>query len=76
MGNGPLTTGSEIVAYLAAHIFGFVVLYLLNPIIFRALVGGGYQASIQVVALSISLLMMLAVMLLFFIARRVLAGEI
>jgi hypothetical protein len=76
MNRGNLTTVPEITAYLAAHLFGWVMLYLLNPIIFRALVAGGHQAIIQVAMVSASLLIMLIVMLLFFIVRRVFAGGI
>jgi hypothetical protein len=69
-----LTTAPEVAAYFAAHLTGLAALYVINPIVFAALIKSGPQASIQAVALSISLLMMIAVLLLFLFIRKVLAG--
>jgi hypothetical protein len=74
MNGDKLTSASEVAAYLSAHVMGIISIYLINPIIFAALVVAGHQAYIQVVALGMSLLMMIAVLFLFLITRRLFGG--
>jgi hypothetical protein len=74
MNEGKFTTVPEVAAYIAAHLAGLAVIYVVNPIIFRALIESGHQASIQAVVLSMSMLVMIAVLLLFLFLRKVLAG--
>ena len=74
MNEGKFTTAPEVVAYVAAHLAGLAVIYLVNPIIFRALIESGHQASIQAVVLSMSVLVLIAVLLLFLVTRKVLTG--
>ena len=74
MNGDKLTSTPEVAAYLTAHVVGIISLYLINPIIFAALVAAGHQAYIQAVALGISVLTMVAVLFLFLITRRLFVG--
>jgi hypothetical protein len=74
MNEAKLTTAPEVAAYIGAHLAGLAALYVINPIVFTALIKSGQQASIQAAALSISLLTMIAVLLLFLFIRKVLTG--
>jgi hypothetical protein len=70
MNGSKLTSVPEIVAYLLAHIIGIGSTYLINPIVFAALIAGGYRTGIQLVALALSVLTMLVVLLLFLVMRK------
>jgi|HubBroStandDraft_3_1064219.scaffolds.fasta_scaffold2289745_1 hypothetical protein len=70
----PLTTGSEIAAYVVAHIIGIGSTYVFNPMIFATLNAGGRQGMIPAVALGLSLVTMAVVLLLFLALRRALAN--
>ncbi len=74
MNGDKLTTGSEVVAYLSAHILGIMSAYLINPIIFATLMASGHREYIQAVALGMSLVTMIAVLFLFLIARKLFGG--
>jgi hypothetical protein len=74
MNGDKLTSTPEIAAYLTAHVVGIISVYLINPIIFAALVAAGQQAYIQAIALGMSLLTMIAVLFLFLITRRLFVG--
>ena len=74
MNDGKLTTAPEIAAYVAAHFVGILAVYVINPIVFAELIAAGHRESIQVVALSMSALVMIAVLLLFLFGRKVLTS--
>jgi hypothetical protein len=74
MNGSRLTSSSEIAAYLAAHILGILAIYLVNPILFAALVGTPYQIYVPAVALAMSLLIMLVVLAMFLAIRSALGG--
>jgi hypothetical protein len=74
MNGSRLTSASEIAAYLAAHVLGIAAIYLINPLLFAALVGTPYQIYVPAVALGMSLLVMLVVLAVFLAIRSAL-GE-
>ena len=57
-----------------AHILGIAAVYLINPILFAALVGAHYQMYIPAVALGMSLLIMIVVLVMFLAIRNALGG--
>jgi hypothetical protein len=74
MNGNKFTSASEIAAYLGAHVLGIVAAYVVNPIIFAALIVAGYQTYVPVVALGISLLIMLVVLFMFLAMRSAFGG--
>ena len=70
----PLTTGSEIAAYVVAHLIGIVSTYVFTPMVFATLNGPGRQAMIAAVAWGMSLITMAVVLLLFLVLRRALSN--
>jgi hypothetical protein len=70
----PLTTGSEIAAYVVAHIIGIVSTYVFNPMIFAMLSSPDHRGMIPAVAFGLSLVTMTIVLLLFLALRRALAN--
>jgi hypothetical protein len=75
MNEGKLTTAPEVAAYIGAHLAGMAAIFVIDPMIFRALIESGHRESLQAVALSMSALVMIAVLVLFLFLRKVLAGS-
>jgi hypothetical protein len=75
MNNQPLTTGSEIAAYLVAHIIGIVASYVINPMIFAAINAASRPTILPAVAFGMSLVTMTVVLLLFLALRRAIASQ-
>lgn len=76
MDGSKLTSAREISAYLVAHIFGIGAAYLINPLIFAALIGAGYRSGLPLVGLTMSVLIMFIVLFLFLIMRKVFSEQV
>jgi hypothetical protein len=75
MNGSRFTSASEIAAYLVAHILGIAAAYMVNPIIFSALMVAGHQPYVPAVALGMSLLIMVVVLFMFLALRSAFAGS-
>ena len=69
----PLTTPLEVALYLGAHLVGIVASYLIVPPLIRGLVEA-HRGLIMPVSLAINVVIILAVMLIFLVARKTLGG--
>ena len=74
MSDQPLTTGSEIAAYVVAHIIGLASTYLVSPMIFAALDAAGRRGMIPAAGWGLSLVTMAVVLVLFLALRRAFAS--
>src|SRR5262245_20492293 len=73
MSRHPLTTPLEVVLYLGAHLVGIVASYLIVPPVIRGLVEA-HRGLIMPVSLAINVAIIVAVMLIFLFARKMLGG--